>query len=255
MRDLPTGRAIRRRHVKATANPNQASHLPQPRGARRKLETRARLLEAALLLMSEKSIDRVAINEITEAADVGFGSFYNHFESKEEIFAALIDWAFEDFANTLDHVSCGLSDPAEMIAVAVRHILLRARREPVWARLLIREGSSARVLTRGLGQRLLRDSRRGIATKRFIVADPLASVLSAIGSVLAGITAELHFATSVENRSRERMSLGVCEEGLAERAAVVVLQALGLKRAEAEKIAQRPLPLVTPESNVDSRST
>jgi hypothetical protein len=51
------------------------------------------------------------------------------------------------------------------------------------------------------------------------------------------------------------MSLGVCEEGLAERAAVVVLQALGLKRAEAEKIAQRPLPLVTPESNVDSRST
>lgn len=49
------------------------------RGTRRKQETRARLLHAALLLLSEKNIERVAINEITEAADVGFGSFYNHF--------------------------------------------------------------------------------------------------------------------------------------------------------------------------------
>lgn len=195
----------------------------------------------------------MAINEITEAADVGFGSFYNHFESKEGILAELIEWAFEDFANTLDRVARGLSDPAEVIAVAVRHTLLRARREPVWGRLLIREGGSARVLTRGLGQRLLRDSRRGIAAKRFIVADPLASVLSAIGTVLAGISAEMHFATLVENRSRDRQNLGIGEEGLAERAAAVVLQALGLKRAEAEKIAQRPLPAVAPESDVGSR--
>jgi AcrR family transcriptional regulator len=28
----------------------------------------------------------VSIQEITEAADIGFGSFYNHFESKEQLF-------------------------------------------------------------------------------------------------------------------------------------------------------------------------
>ena len=55
----------------------------EPRGARRKRETRARLLEAALRLSAERGMEGVAINEITEAADVGFGSFYNHFESKE----------------------------------------------------------------------------------------------------------------------------------------------------------------------------
>ena len=217
----------------------------QRRGTRRKQETRARLLHAALLLLSEKNIERVAINEITEAADVGFGSFYNHFESKEGLFAALIDWAFEDFANRLDGVADGLTDPAEIIAISVRHTLLRAQREPVWGRLLMREGVSARALTRGLGLRLLRDSKRGLAAQRFVVADPLTSVLSVIGTVLAGVAAELHFATASATPGRSHQGAATRVEHLAERAAVFVLQALGIKRAEAERIAQLPLPTVT----------
>lgn len=214
------------------------------RGTRRKQETRSRLLHAALLLLSERNIERVAINEITEAADVGFGSFYNHFESKEGLFAALIDWAFEDFADKLDGIAHGLTDPAEVIAISVRHTLLRAQREPVWGRLLIREGVSTRALTRGLGLRLLRDSKRGLAAKRFVVADPLTSVLSVIGTVLAGVAAELHFATASAVPGRSRQASAVRVEHLAERAAVFVLQALGIKRAEAERIAQLPLPAV-----------
>src|SRR5688500_309837 len=74
----------------------------EPRGARRKRETRQRLLEAALRLMAKKGMEGVAINEITEAADVGFGSFYNHFESKEAIYGTVMEWVFEDFADALD---------------------------------------------------------------------------------------------------------------------------------------------------------
>ncbi|ANJ72053.1 TetR/AcrR family transcriptional regulator [Ralstonia insidiosa] len=215
----------------------------QRRGTRRKEETRTRLLHAALLLLSEKSIERVAISEITEAADVGFGSFYNHFESKEGLFAALIDWAFEDFADRLDGAAHGLTDPAEIIALSVRHTLLRAQREPVWGRLLMREGVSTRALTHSLGLRLLRDSHRGLAAKRFVVADPLPSVLSVIGTVLAGVAAELHFATTAARPGRGRQAAAVRVEHLAERAAVFVLQALGIKRVEAERIAQLPLPM------------
>ncbi|WP_426399176.1 TetR/AcrR family transcriptional regulator [Ralstonia sp. R-29] len=217
----------------------------QRRGTRRKQETRARLLHAALALLSEKSIECVSISEITEAADVGFGSFYNHFESKEGLFAALIDWAFEDFADRLDGVAHGVTDPAEIIAISVRHTLLRAQREPVWGRLLMREGISTRALTRGLGLRLLRDSKRGLAAKRFVVADPLTSVLSVIGTVLAGVAAELHFSTTAAAPERGHPAAAVRVERLAERAAVFVLQALGVKGAEAERIAQLPLPTVT----------
>src|ERR1700758_1961676 len=93
----------------------------EPRGARRRRETRSRLLEAALKLMAEKGMEGVAINEITEAADVGFGSFYNHFESKEAIHAALLGWVFEDFADAMEGVFGEISDPAEVIAVSVRY--------------------------------------------------------------------------------------------------------------------------------------
>ncbi|MBV8047377.1 MAG: TetR/AcrR family transcriptional regulator, partial [Paludibacterium sp.] len=114
----------------------------ESRATRRKRETRAKLLEAALALMADKGMEGVTINEITEAADVGFGSFYNHFESKEAIYAALTEWVFEAFADRLDRLVRHLEDPAEVIAVCTRHTLLRARREPVWGRFLLREGFS-----------------------------------------------------------------------------------------------------------------
>ena len=61
----------------ARAAPEAEKRAGEPRGVRRKRETRSRLMRAAMQLMAERGVDGVAINEITEAADVGFGSFYN----------------------------------------------------------------------------------------------------------------------------------------------------------------------------------
>ncbi|MGT2477260.1 TetR/AcrR family transcriptional regulator [Paraburkholderia terrae] len=248
MPNVPKPHTGRRRVPKTLTAPGETAcenpHRRYPRSARRKRETRARLLEAAFELVAEKGVDSVTINEITEAADVGFGSFYNHFDSKEGIFTALVEWLFEEFANSLDRLASGLSDPAEIIAVSVRHTLLRACREPVWGQLLIREGLSPRALNRGLGQRLLRDSERGIFERRFAVRDRLMCLVSVIGTVLAGIAAELHFAGSTKRTVRARKVLRSREEKFAERTAAVVLQAFGIKRVEAEAIARRPLPAV-----------
>ncbi|KXU84281.1 TetR family transcriptional regulator [Paraburkholderia monticola] len=213
-----------------------------PRLVRRKHETRVRLLDAAFGLIAKKGMDGVTINEITDLADVGFGSFYNHFDSKEGLFTALVEWLFEQFADTLDGLIDGLSDPAEVIAVSVRHTLLLACREPVWGQLLIREGLSARALSGGLGQRLLRDTRSGIAQRRFMVADELICVVSVIGTVLAGLAAQLHFSSSSKRIVQSRKNLRSREERFAGNIAAVVLQAFGLKRIEAEKIARRPMP-------------
>jgi AcrR family transcriptional regulator len=194
--------------------------------------------------MAQKGMEGVAINEITEAADVGFGSFYNHFESKEAIYATLVESVFEEFADSLDRVASGLSDPAEIVSVSVRHTLIRARREPVWGHFLIREGFSARVLTLGLGQRLLRDIERGIAEKRFVVADPFIGFLSVGGTVLTAIAAELNFVAPGAPAADVLKELGFSGEHFPERTAATLLHTLGLKRAEAEKIASRPLPVV-----------
>ncbi|SDR60549.1 TetR/AcrR family transcriptional regulator [Paraburkholderia tuberum] len=242
-----TKRPTRAAPIAPVAIPEQR----EPRGARRKRETRARLLDAALRLMAEKGMEGVAINEITEAADVGFGSFYNHFESKEAIYATLVDEVFEDFANMMDRLAAGLSDPAEVIAVAVRHTVLRAQQDPVWGRFLVREGFiPTHAMSRGLGQRLLRDIVNGIAAKRFVVADPFIGFLAVAGTVLCAIAAELNFVAPGAPAASVLKELGFSGENFPERTAAMLLQTLGLKRAEAEKIAARPLPVV--EETVDA---
>ena len=47
------------------------------------LETRERILEATRTLLAQDGIDGVTLKRITAAADVGVGSFYNLFDSKE----------------------------------------------------------------------------------------------------------------------------------------------------------------------------
>jgi AcrR family transcriptional regulator len=214
----------------------------EPRGARRRRETRSRLLEAALKLMAEKGMEGVAINEITEVADVGFGSFYNHFESKEAIYAAVMEWVFDEFANAIEAVLGEISDPAEVLAVSTRYTVMRALREPLWGQFLVREGFSAGSIDRGLGRRLLRDIKKGIAAKRLTVADPLMSFASVGGTILGAIALALQLGSSQRPQSATLKELGSDLEHLPERAAKVALEALGLGRAEAEKVAYRPLP-------------
>jgi len=233
-----------RRPVKSrsTAGPAPAVAERESRGARRRRETRSRLLVAALKLMAEKGMEGAAINEITEAADVGFGSFYNHFESKEAIYAALLNWVFKDFADAVDRTLGEISDPAEVIAVSIRYTVMRALREPVWGQFLVREGFSAQSVDQGLGRRLLRDIRKGIAAKRLNVADPLMSFVSVAGTTLGAISIGLQLGAPLGQQSAVLKELGSDLERLPERVAKMALEALGLGRAEAERVAHRPLP-------------
>jgi AcrR family transcriptional regulator len=219
-----------------------------PRGARRKRETRTRLLEAALPLMAERGMEGVTINEITESADVGFGSFYNHFESKEAIYSALIDWVFEEFGERLDRLVEQLTDPAERIAVCVRHTLRRAQSEQLWARFLIREGLSLGATSRGLGQRLLRDIQKGMAAKRFAVEDSF-TVVAAGGAVLAAISIQLASANATSKDAENFAKQGISLENLPERTAAILLQMLGIDQLEAKEIAHRALPEVETQNN------
>src|SRR5271165_4298818 len=82
---------------------------------RRKARTRAALIRAAQSFLAAGKPE-VPILEITQAADVGLGSFYNHFDSKEELFRAAVDDALGLFAAVLDELTAGLDDPAHVFA-------------------------------------------------------------------------------------------------------------------------------------------
>ncbi len=65
------------------------------RSQKRAKRTRKKLKKAALDVFSEKSVDAATVEEITEKADVGKGTLYQHFEDKEEIVITLVDEAVE----------------------------------------------------------------------------------------------------------------------------------------------------------------
>lgn len=58
------------------------------RRERHRMETRARLYRAALDLFAERGFMETTVEDITEAADVGKGTFFNYFPTKEHVLAA-----------------------------------------------------------------------------------------------------------------------------------------------------------------------
>jgi AcrR family transcriptional regulator len=64
--------------------------MEQNRMQKRVQRTRTRLLQAALTAFREKGVEATTIEDLTERADLGKGTFYRHFASKEDIVVALI---------------------------------------------------------------------------------------------------------------------------------------------------------------------
>ena len=69
---------------------NQHSFIGKEPKTRRGWKTREKLLEAAEMEFGEKGFHEAAITGITQRAGVALGTFYVYFESKEEVFRALV---------------------------------------------------------------------------------------------------------------------------------------------------------------------
>ena len=67
--------------------------LPHPsnRRARRSIELRERLFRAALDLFAKQGFAETTVEDITNAADVGKGTFFNYFPSKDHILLAFAE--------------------------------------------------------------------------------------------------------------------------------------------------------------------
>jgi len=58
------------------------------RRERNKIKIKERLYTAAVELFTERGYDRTSIDEIAERADVARGTFFNHFQRKEDLISA-----------------------------------------------------------------------------------------------------------------------------------------------------------------------
>lgn len=199
------------------------------RHARRRERTRAILIVAARTVFARKGIENTAINEITDEADVGFGTFYNHFESKEAIVEAVVAEALVSQRDALASVTETLEDPAEVVSVAHRHWIGRATTDPDWAWLLVRVSLSHTIALAQLGPFGARDIERGIKARRFTVANKRVALLGTGGALLAVMR-------DVLDGTAPRDAARLHAEG--------VLRMLGLAPDDAAEVARRPMPAI-----------
>lgn len=201
---------------------------PVNRLERRKQRTRAALVKAAQSFIAAGKLN-VPVLEITQAADVGMGSFYNHFDSKEQLFEAAVVDVLDTHGALLDELTAGIDDPAEIFACSFRLTgrIFRLREQE--SRILLASGFDVIGSKRGLAPRALRDIRAAMQAGRFEAGDPVLA-LAVAGGALLGMG-------NLISRDPDRD-----DAATADKVTEDVLRMLGLPAEEARDICRRPLP-------------
>lgn len=195
--------------------------------ARRRARTRTALENAARQLLIEGR-SNASIDEITKRAGVGFGSFYNHAASKEELFAGVLQHDFERYAARL-HAAIGeVGDPAVRFATGLRLTGRMAIAEPDPFALIIRS-SPRQFSDRGLRAAAHDVVRAGVAEGRFVRIAP-ERLLNALSGILQAALQQILEAPG--EFTDEDMDAVVVD----------VLRLFGLDEDEARRIVTLPLP-------------
>ncbi|TMR99760.1 TetR/AcrR family transcriptional regulator [Nonomuraea basaltis] len=195
---------------------------------RRKARTRAALIHAAQTFIADGKTN-VAILELTQAADVGMGSFYNHFSSKDELFQAAVEDALDRHGAALDELTRGMDDPAEVFACSFRLTGRLHRRHPQLSKVLLNTGLALVTSEHGIAPRARRDIQAGIQAERFTVGDPELALVMAAGATLC-LGQLLH---TQPDRDDAQATDQIAED---------LLRTFGIPAKEAHQICQHPLP-------------
>jgi AcrR family transcriptional regulator len=132
------------------------------RRQRRKQETRRQIFQAAMNLFARKGIFGTTVEEITQAADVGKGTFFNYFPSKEAILSALAERQLEIIDRAVERAG---SAPAvrPILHDMVRELSSGPGRSPILLRSLFATVLSNKMLLE-LFSRSLQAGREKVAT-------------------------------------------------------------------------------------------
>jgi AcrR family transcriptional regulator len=94
------------------------------RNDRRRQRTRETILAAAERVFRRKGIDTTTVNDVTEAADVAYGSFYNHFKSIEEVVSALVEASLQRVAERTERI-LQKADRVELLPCVGARVIMR----------------------------------------------------------------------------------------------------------------------------------
>ena len=204
----------------------------ETRRDRRKKRNRQALIDAGYRVIAEKGIDAATMNEIAAQADVGAGTAYNYFASKDDLAMSVLEEVMRRLAERIEAVTDTFVDPGQVYAFGIRMVMLAATTDQRWHWLLRRAEVIADAMYRVMGPYAIRDLRNAIAADRYHAEDPELAWRLATHAIVG-------------------FGIAVCDGKLPpekiDDAVVNLLGMVGVPREEAWEIARRPCPALPDE--------
>lgn len=201
------------------------------RVARRRLKNREALIRAGQEVMGEKGIDAATMLEIAERADIGAGTVYSFFKSKDDLAIAVLERLMHDLALRIETVTDTFEDPAQVYAFGLRNVIDAATGDLRWRQLLNRAEVMADAMFRQMGPFAIRDMENATRAGRFRVGDAALVFRMACFAIVGAALAV----------SREEVPGSIAEECV-----IRLLCMTGISLDEAQDLARRPRPNLPP---------
>lgn len=205
---------------------------------RSKENTRRKLIDAALLVISEKGVDGTAIADITEKADVGFGSFYNYFSSKKELVSVVFAQRAADLSKVIDIIIANEPDMAVAVAYIHKVFLTKAFDDSVWGWFIVKVQLGLPELIAVFDEKSNAVLKAGVKQGRFSVDSPPITTLLLLAGLMAVTRAMLQ---------------GDVKPSAANQAIECLLRMIGVAPDEARLLSRRRLPAYIIESMEEMR--
>jgi AcrR family transcriptional regulator len=197
------------------------------RHERRRRRNREALINAGYKIIAEKGIDAATMAEITELADVGAGTAYNHFASKDELAMAVMEQVMHRLAIRIKVATDGFDDPAQVFAFGVRTTIQIATTDSRWRWLMRRSEVIADAMFRVLGPYAIHDLERAAKAGRFRFRDGALVYRMTIHAII-GFCRAAYDSEMTTDANHEAVVLLLCMAGMG--------------RKEAEELCNRSWP-------------
>ena len=176
--------------------------------------------------MFERGHDRVAVQEITKRAQLATGTYYNYFDSKHDIFAAVADDLQDQMARDFETTRHTIKDPAMRVAMTLKYYFYQAIDNQDWKDFTRCVGLGD-LSPQQAASEAFEDIETGVKAGRFRVDD-----IHFTQSLISGMVCHVNHAIRKGQIGRNGVEFAIRS----------VLQMLGLPELVSKALTQTPLP-------------
>lgn len=157
---------------------------PPTRGSRRKARTRRDLLTAAVAVFAEKGAYAATVADIAARADVGVGTVYLHFDTKDALFEAVVQETALQLKVAVDEARATAASPSEQVRLGTHAFCRFAQDHRELFKIVFGQGNHHEVIRRAqaaFAADIEQSIRAGIAAGEFAPVAPAPAAQALVG--------------------------------------------------------------------------